>query len=373
MRKQILIVFALVLVAGSVFIAKYLIDNKEKPKSRSSKIVKTVFTETVVNKSIPLLIRTNGNLVAKNKIDIFSEVQGVLMPINKEFKSGTSFNKGETFIKINSDEYRANLKSQKSSLYNLLTSIMPDIRLDFSEEYDKWQEYLHSFDINKPIKDLPKTLSDKEKYFISGRGILTSFYNVKNMEVKLSKYNLKAPFSGILTESLVNFGTLVRPGQKLGEFIDPSVYEIAVSVKSEFRNLLEIGKNVEVFNLEKTISWIGKVVRINGKVDLSTQTIKAFIQVKGDDLKEGQYLEVILEGKSEENVYEVARNLLIDESKLFFVKDSVLVLADVNLVFENKNTVIIRGLKDGTQILSKPIPGAHQDMLVKVFDNNTEK
>jgi len=90
---------------------------------------------------------------------------------------------------------------------------------------------------------------------------------VKNLEVKLSKYTLRAPFSGILTEAMVNPGTLIRPGQKLGEFIDPSVYEITVSVKSEFKNLLQIGKQVELSNLEKTNSWVGKVVRINGKVE----------------------------------------------------------------------------------------------------------
>ncbi len=67
---------------------------------------------------------------------------------------------------------------------------------------------------------------------------------------------------------------------------------MSVSIKSEYKNLLEVGKEVELFNLEKTHSWKGKVVRINGKVDTATQTIKAFIEVSDEDLKEGQYLEV---------------------------------------------------------------------------------
>jgi len=373
MRKRISILLAILLLAGSGLLAKYLIDNKQKPKPKFNKIVKTVFTETVTNESIPILITSNGNLMAKNKIEIFSEVQGILMPTSKEFKSGTSFKKGTIIVKINSDEFYANLQAQKSNLINALTSIMPDIRLDYPEEYEKWENYVQNFAIDKPIEKLPLTNSDKEKFFISGRGILTTYFNVKNLEVKLAKYNLRAPFNGILTESLVNPGSLVRPGQKLGEFIDPTIYEISVSVKSQFRDLLEVGKNVKVYNLEKTKSWIGKVVRINGKVDTATQTIEAFIELKGADLKEGQYLEVVLEAKAEENAYEVSRKLLVDNSKLYVVKDSVLDLISINTVFENKNTVIVKGLEDGTQLLSKLVPGAHSGMLVKVYKENTEE
>ncbi len=46
MRKIISIVLAIILLAGAVLIAKYLIDNKQKPKPRFNKIVKTVFVET---------------------------------------------------------------------------------------------------------------------------------------------------------------------------------------------------------------------------------------------------------------------------------------------------------------------------------------
>jgi len=370
MRKTISIALAVLLLAGSFLLAKYLIDSKNKPKPQVNKIVKTVFTETVKNHSVPILITANGNLVAKNKIELFSEVLGVLIATSKDFRPGTTYKKGETIIKINSDEFYANLQAQKSNLFNVLTAIMPDIQLDFPTEYPKWESYLRNFDMNKPIEALPKINSEKEKFFISGRGVFLAYYNAKNLEVKLNKHTIRAPFNGVLTEATVNPGTLIRSGQKLGEFIDPTVYEISASVKSEFRDLLAIGKSVEIYNLEKTKSWTGKVVRINAKVDSNTQTIEAFIEVHGDNLKEGQYLEVLLQAKSEENAYEVPRNLLIENSKLYVVKDSILDLIPVNLVYENHNSVVIKGLENGTQLLAKPVPGSHSGMLVKVFNEN---
>jgi len=370
MRKILFILLGIALLASAVFISKTFIDNKKKPESTSNKIIKTVFVEKIINKEIPLVITTSGNLNAKNKIELFVEVQGVLKPSVKDFKAGTTYKKGESILRINSEEFYANLQSQKSNFYNSLIAIMPDIRLDFPDHHLKWQNYLNSLDINKATPKLPIFSTEKEKYFISGRGINTSYYNVKNLEVKLGKYGLRAPFNGILTEALVTPGTLVRVGQKLGEFIDPSIYEMEVSVNAEFANLLKKGNTVTLHNLEKSKEYEGKVVRINGKVDASSQTIKAYIQVSHSNLKEGMYLEANLIAKSEKDAIEVSRELLINNEQLFVVKDSVLDLITVKPVYYSTENVVIKGIEDGTLILSKPVPGAYSGMHVKIFHEN---
>ena len=369
MRKLLSIAFGILLLVGAVFIAKYLIDNKKKPKPRFEKIVKTVFVDEVINKDIPIVITTSGNLTAKNKIDLFAEVQGVLKLSAKDFKAGTFYSKGENIIRINSDEFYANLQSQKSNFYNSITSIIPDIRLDYPDEFQKWRVYLNSFDINKTTPKLPEMNTDKEKYFISGRGINTAFYNVKNLEVKLGKYNLKAPFSGVLTEALVTPGSLVRVGQKLGEFIDPSVYEMEVSVNAEFADLLKKGNAVKLHNLEKTKEYTGKVIRINGKVDATSQTIKAYIQLAHKDLREGTYLEADLTARSEKNAIEVSRKLLVDNKQLYIVRDSILDLIEVEPVYFSAESAVIKGVENGTLILSRPTSGAYQGMQVKIFED----
>lgn len=367
MRKLLSIILGILLLLGAVFTAKYLIDNKKRPKPKFDKIVKTVFVEKVENKEIPIIITTSGNLTAKRKIDLFAEVQGVLKASNKEFKAGTPYNNGENIISINSDEFFANLQSQKSNFYNSIIGMMPDIRFDFPEEYDKWQNYLSSFDINKTTPALPETSSEKEKYFISGRGINTAYYNVKNLEVKLGKYNLRAPYKGILTEALVTPGSLVRVGQKLGEFIDPSVYEMEVSVNSEFADLLILGNTVNLHNLNKTKTYTGEIVRINGRVDASSQTIKAFIEVVHKDLREGTYLEANLDARSETNAIEISRKLMVENKKIYIVRDSVLELIDVDPVYFTANTAIIKGVENDVLILSKPTPGSYDGMKVKIF------
>lgn len=366
MRKIILSVLGVLLIFAAILLAKYMIDNKQKPRPRFKKTTKTVFVEKVINKEIPIVIKASGNLVAKNKIELFSEVQGVLHIANKEFKSGVNFSKNETLLNINSDEFYASLQSQKSNLINNITAIMPDIRLDFPKEFTKWQTYLNSFDLNKTTPELPSFSSNKEKYFVSGKGITTGYFNIKNLEVRLKKYTIKAPYSGILTETFVSEGTLVRAGQKLGEFIDPSVFEMEVSINAAFADLLKIGNNVTLTNLERTKTYTGKVIRVNGKVDLASQTIKVFIEIAHKDLKDGMYLEANLVAKSEQNAIEISRKLLINNNSIYTVKDTILKLIKVNPVYFNTATVVVKGLPNNTAILTQPVPGSFDGMVVKV-------
>jgi multidrug efflux pump subunit AcrA (membrane-fusion protein) len=367
MRKIILAILGVLLIAGAIFLGNYFIDNNQKPRPKFKKSVKTVFVKTVENKEIPVIISASGNLVAKNKIDIFSEVQGVLNTSSKAFKPGTEYYRGQVLLSINSDEFYASLQSQKSNLYNLITAVLPDLRLDYPEEFKTWEAYLKGFDMNKSVPKLPEFSSDKEKYFISGRGILTAYYNVKNLEVRFSKHQIRAPFSGVLTEALVTRGSLVRVGQRLGEFIDTSVYEMEVSINSEFADLLKVGNSVELSNLDKSKAYEGKVVRVNGKIDQVSQTINAYIEIKHPDLKEGMFLEANLQAKTIPNSLEISRKLLVDNNSVYTVKyDSILTLSKVEPVYFGAETVVIKGLNSDDKVLTQPLPGAFDGMIVKI-------
>lgn len=368
-RKIILSVLGVALIVGAFLFAGYLIDNKNKPKPVVPKLVKTVLVDTVNNSIIPLRIAANGNLSAKQRVELYSEVQGIFKTGQKLFKPGQNYNRGEGLIRLDASEYYASVQSAKSDLYNSIAAIMPDLRLDFPEVFPKWQAYLSSFDLNKSTPKLPNITAEKENYFITGRGIVSSYYNVKNLEQRLAKYTIRAPFSGILTEALVTEGTLVRNGQKLGEFINPSVYEMQVAISKTYADILREGAMVDLTNLEKTKSYKGIVTRVNGSIDATTQTITAFIEVKHKDLKEGMYLEANLDAEKVKNAIEIDRTLYLDSQEIYVVNDSLLDVISVVPAHFSDKTVVLKDVPNGTVILRKPVPGAYAGMQVKVATN----
>ena len=118
MKKRQIIISAIggILVLGmGIMIMKKLTASKKKTDVSDSKITTLVYTSVVKNTKIPLSITTSGSVMAKDRMVLFSEVQGVFMPSSKSFKAGTRYSRGETLIRINNEEFNASVKAKRSS------------------------------------------------------------------------------------------------------------------------------------------------------------------------------------------------------------------------------------------------------------------
>jgi multidrug efflux pump subunit AcrA (membrane-fusion protein) len=367
--RQVIISILGILIIGAGYLGKQKLASTKKPeREKPKKSISTVFTQLVENGNTPITVTASGNLAARDRIEIFSEVQGIFEYSDKMFKPGVRYSDGDVLIRLNSEELRANLRSQKSNLYNQLVSMLPDLKFDYPDAFDKWQTYVNGFDENQILKPLPESSSDREKLFVAGRNIASTWYTIKNSEERLTKYNIYAPFSGVLTEANIDKGALVRAGQKLGEFINPNVYELEVAVNSSYVDLLKVGGVVVLNNVERTKTWSGRITRINSLVDPNTQTIQAYIQVNGSGLREGMYLEADLKAKNEQNTFEISRKLIVDNKKVFVLKGDVLELREIEPVHFTDKTAVIRGLENDVEILEKMLPGAYDGMQVKRFE-----
>ena len=367
LRQIMISLGGILIIAAGFFGMQKMAANKKPEPEKEVRAVPAVFTQKVKNGSTPISISASGSLAARDRIEIFSEVQGIFDYSSNQFKPGVYYKKGAVLMRLNSDEFRANMRSQKSSLYNQMVAILPDLRFDYPDSFENWQDYVNAFEVEEMIKPLPVPSSDKEKLFIAGKNINSVWYNIKNLEERLTKYTIYAPFSGVLTEANINIGALVRAGQKLGEFISPNIYELEVAVNSSYADLLKVGNAVTVNNIEQTKNWKGKVDRLNSLIDPNTQTIQAFIRVSGKGLREGMYLEADLTSKNMENTFEVSRKLLADNNKLFVLEGEFLKLIEIEPVHFTEKTVVVRGLADGTEILERMLPGAYDGMTVKRF------
>ena len=139
-----------------------------------------------------------------------------------------------------------------------------------------------------------------------------------------------------------------------------------VAINAKYMDLLQKGNSVKVRSRDTDQSWKGKIARVNGRVDQASQTVKAYIQVEGKDLKEGIYLEAELVAKAENDAYEMERKLLVNNESVYVFKDSIIDLVKIDPVFFTDKTVVIKGLEDGTPVLTRTVPGAYPGMKVSV-------
>ena len=360
-RKWILFISGFLVIAISFQLSQKIIDSNPPPRKRAENKTKDVYIKKVVNGKYQVQIPSEGILQAYKRIRITSRVQGLMRAINPLFKPGQEYQSGQIIVKIEPAEFLANVISQRASLFNLITSILPDLNLDFPESYKIWNEYLKNFDLQKGVPQLPK-MDDKVKLFVSGRGVISSYYSLLNLEKILSFYTIRAPFNGVLVNANVTEGSLIRPGQELGEFISPGDYELMVALPKSYLSNIEKGAKVKVKSIDTGQDFFGIVSRINSKVNTQTQSVEVFIRIKDKELKEGMYMQAYIDAITFDNVFAIDRGLINGSQELFIVKDNKLTLQKVNPIHYTETLAIIEGLLDGQQIIAQPMIGAYSGM-----------
>ena len=369
MRKSLVSIgFGLLLLIIGIFISNLIIElNKTEPTYNNNSLT-SVYIEVVKNGSNKIEIERNGKLKSSNRISIISEVQGTKKKNrNKSFKEGVSFKKGETLIEINSSEFNSTVKQSRSELKNLIASVLPDIKIDYNENFNEWKSYFDNLSVEIPISKIPNSSSEKENLFLVGRGLESAYYKVKNLEERLSKYKMKAPFDGVLVKGNISDGAFIVPNQILGEFIDPNNFEVGVNIPVNLIEKIKLNQSVSIISNDNKNTIIGKIKRINQKVDEMTQTIKIFIEFNNKNLFEGKFVEVKIPMGIIPNSQIISRSLLINDNYVFIAnEDDKISKINVTPLFYNKENVIVTGINDGTRLITSNVSDIYEGMKIKV-------
>lgn len=164
-RKSLIYIISISLLIISTAYYVYVSNQKPAEKKASNNIEKVKYVNSISAKydSYELNLELLGRANSFEKVDLYSEVQGILKTNSANFKVGSKFSKGQMLIQIDDENAELNLKSIKSKFLSTLTSIMPDIKNDYKQFFDSWNTYLNEFSINDNIKELPK-YDDKLKF-----------------------------------------------------------------------------------------------------------------------------------------------------------------------------------------------------------------
>lgn len=372
-KKSLLSLAAIIAISVSSVLIGISLSKQKQPMKRRPDPTQThpVQTVKVQNENIETSLTLTGHLYALDKVELYTEVQGILLPTQKRFKEGNYFAQGETLVKIDDSVFRNNLLAQKSSLLNQLTLLLPDLSIDFPDSAEIWERYLSEFDLEKLLQNLPETKSEKERYYIASRNIFNLYYSIKSMEATHVKYRLQAPYAGVVTQSNINPGTLVRVGQKLGEFTRTTVYEMEAFAAVDEIPFLDIGKKVTLTCDDIPGEFEGRVQRISGIIDKDSQSMKVYITTRSQQLKEGMYITATVRGDPIQGAFRLSRSALIGKDQIWVIQNGSLALQTITIAGDDEDNLFVQGLTDGTQVVTDPPADAHEGMKLPMLADQT--
>jgi membrane fusion protein, multidrug efflux system len=371
-RKSIISVIVIIVLFGIVYlIAGKLGSMAETPEEKQKEALKLyVKTETVNYSTNNAKIIETGRLSSQQTVDLSAEVQGQILPGRISLREGTKFKKGDLLVQIFDEEAKNILKASKSKFMNGLASILPDIRIDFPDSYQKYLDFFNAVRIDEPLPELPEIDSDKEKVFLASRNILNEYYNIKSSEIRLAKYRLYAPFNGTFTAVYLEPGSVANPGSRIASMIRTDRLELEVPVRIEDAYWIDVGEEIQVSTKDRHMFWTGKVVRKSDFMDPSAQAINVYIALhpeKDKPLYQGQYLRAEFASKTLENSMEIPRNAIYDKDKVFLVEDGKLKESKVDILKTNETTVIFSGLPEGADLVVEPLVNAKEGINAEIL------
>lgn len=352
-QKLIYGAISIILIAGAFMLSSFLMETKKKPQvNKSAENIMYVKTGNAEKTETISEMTNRGRITAFDNVSLAAEVSGKIMQGDIRFKTGESFKKGQVLINIYKEDVEASLKSGKSSFLQTLSVILPDIQVDYPEEFDKWNTFFQTVDPEKSLPPLPKIESNKEKVFLAANNVLSGYYSLQQQEINLSRYQIRAPFNGSFKQVNKEIGAISSPGAELATLIRSDKLEIVVPVFPKDLQWIEKGEIVQVIDHNGN-SHQAKVARISSFVDASTQSANVYLNLNnnnGLDLLEGEFVDVVFSGVSVSGL-EIPREALVDESFVYVLNDHQLIRTTVELIRKLNDSYIISGLDSSQEVV----------------------
>lgn len=236
------------MISASLFGVMLFSCSAKTEKNKEAVVPVDVYSPTAVADNGFYL---SGQVVAGQSATISSRMMGY---VNKVYvKIGDRVSAGQMLISISHNDISAK-QGQVGAMITAARAAMNNAKKDY-ERY----KTLHS----------QNSVSDKElenvalQYTSAKSNLKVAQESMKEVNANLAYSNIKAPFSGVVTQRLIDNGSMANPGSPLLVIDHAGNLEIQASVPESYVKYVNVGDNATVKIKSLGTGFTGKVIEIS--------------------------------------------------------------------------------------------------------------
>jgi len=278
---------------------------------------------------------------------------------DKPFREGVPYQKGEIIVTLDDSDARLQVQSSRSKFKTLVSALMADIKLDHPETLPRYEDWFQTLSADKPVPPVPG-FEENARRFLESKGVYELYYSIKSAENRLENFTIRAPFSGILSAANAEPGQVVGPQFHMGTLVDPSRFILHASVTPDDAEWIVPGRSVDVSTGDQNRVYNAIVKRVNPSVDPASQQVFVYLQVSGEDLREGMYLEGEIQSDRRIVLARIPKSALLRTGDVLAKRDCSLDEVSVEIMDLERAYLWVRGLQNGDEIVedvSEPAAG----------------
>ena len=380
-KRGIHIIVSVVLVIVGILIMGALTKSKPRlEKIPLSAAVPMVRVMKVTTGPQAITIRGEGTVGPLREISLVPQVGGKIVRISSALVDGGTFTKGQSLLAIDPVDYdlavtlaQAQVKDGESNL-----KILQEEALVAREEWES-----HYPDSSHRIEEPPPLVAKKPQLAAARARLEASRANLEKALLDRERTVLKAPFDGRVSSKFVDLGQYVTPGQPLATLFSTEAVEIALPLEDKslfwfdvpgFTPGGESGSpatvHAEIAGRELTFS--GRVVRAEGKIDEKTRMITVIVKVDRPyatkpPLAIGLFVTVDIRGRVLPGAAVIPRAALRQGNIVWIVDTAgILHFRPVRIArYQGEGIVVESGLEDGETIVFSALKAPTDGMTVR--------
>jgi RND family efflux transporter MFP subunit len=381
-RPIIRIVLSLLILGVGIGAASYI--KNSAPRTRKQPPVKlspTVLIQTAKPSGYQIIVTAMGTVIPAREVVLKSRVSGEIVKIHPEFTEGGFLKKDTEIIQIDPQDYELALARKRSAV----TDAEYALKLELGHQQVAKREW-ELLNQGKPAQDMEKELALRQPHLSKVRADLSAAEaELKAAMLDLERTHITVPFNAMVRSKSVDRGSQVASQEPLAELVGTDAYRIQVSLPVDRLEWIDVPVQAGDSGSEARIIYgqghecSGKVIRLMG--DLATEGRMARILVEVADplglnasnqdrtpLLIGEYVRVKILGRKLNNVFQIPRTALKDNSSIWIVSENqTLEIRKVRPVWRDADVVLLQdGLTPGEQLIVSDLPAPVEGMAVRV-------
>lgn len=348
--KRILYIALTLTVIGIIIYPKLeLFSDKsdQMPTSASpgnSKL--TVDAVEIKYQRLDFTVRVTGSVIADENVSLNSEVSGKVEKIH--FNEGMRVTKGQLLVSLNDDEIKAELE-----------------KLAFNMQLYEDSEF-------RQRQLLENEAISREEYEVSLATLNTSLADIKLLETRQAKHQIKAPFSGTIGLRSISEGSYITPGVEIVSLykIDP----IKLDFQIPGRYLRDVNAGDKLFFRVDGYEdpFEGEIYAIEPEIDPRTRSIQLRARSSNPDRKllPGQFAKISLVLDEIEEAIMVPTIAVIPElnsTKVFVYEEGIVASKIISTGIRNEDQVqVLSGLEPGDIVISSGLLQIRNGMEINI-------
>ena len=307
-----------------------------------------VEVSTVTRGEVAAYIDASANLVAENQVKVLSEVEGRISQLFVD--EGKYVGRGQVLATLVRDDAEIGLK--KATLRET------NARLAYERGEDL----------------IGKELISREDF-----DQFTMDYEIAKEELAeaqwtLEKTTIRSPFSGLVSERMIQVGQHIRPGDELFQVTDSDPLIARIFLPERDVLGLEVGREVKIgLSAAESVEFVGRVRQISPVVDVATGTVKVTIEAADPPamVRPGSFVGIHIVREAHPDALLLPREAVLRElqtAHVFVADGETATKREVALGLEEEDLVeILGGVEAGEQVIVAGQGGLKDGSAVRIL------